>query len=338
MTSEKLEFVPPKSDIPSKSKKRSRRSDGWQENVYKEDASGIHLLSDTSSVGSYMKKHGKMPYGTTREVGYFFIQRPELPKVIINPSMLKEDHRVDEDGSRVVTISRIDEAPKFPVSCIAASEHLVAMGDKVTNFVSETEPEAKKKVMYQVLVRINMVLYDVESEIKRLLDALLKFDKELARDSISIRFDATKDVLVVEVGTQVGDIQKIIQGIRSLRYFHIVKPAFSDIVLNDAICFINKEDPSQLHVLANIADSPVDKCFLDRDVGATSSGHVATYQDNHWIMNSYTSLEQIAAKRNMRSYDAIRLFKRADPSSAEILDKEDKTDLFLRLGSALSSS
>ncbi|MFZ4077776.1 MAG: hypothetical protein ACOYKA_07310, partial [Legionellaceae bacterium] len=215
---------------------------------------------------------------------------------------------------------------KFPVSCIAASEHLVAMGDKVTDFVSETEPEAKHRVMYQVLVHISMVLYDIESEKKRLVDALLKFDKELARDSISIEFDAIKDLLVVEVGTQRGDIQKIIQGIRSLRYFHIVKPAFSDIALNEAICFINREDPTQLHVVANIADSSVDKVFLDRDVGATSSAHVETYQDNQWIMNSYTSLEQIADKRKMRSYDAIRLFKRVDPSCTTGLGKEDKAD------------
>lgn len=283
-----------------------------EDHYYSEDSEGLVEITDVAHqarIEDYRKKHrGYFPDGTTCESGYAALEFAAASDVCINPSLV-EKHSVA--GSSTATIvARLTDGPKLPVSCIAAVEQVVALQDKVTDFVSDLEPSSKKQVMYQILLRTRAILYDEVEERERMLAALIKEDAaHLTKEDVSIAFVPSSGLFSIEVSSQKGDIQKIIKGLNKLRYYSIVDVDFKDVHLNEGICFVKSDASNPIHAVVNVADTASEKGFLERDAGATSGAHTALYQDNFWTLNKFRSLEEIHKHRGHESpYVAVKMY------------------------------
>ena len=159
-----------------------------KENYYREDEvlSDLTVITDKKSkinIDEYMKKHHNYPpLFTSKESGYSSIHLPDALEMTLNPAMLKKTPLATSkkrsrgttlDDIEVPLVERVPSAPKLPVSCLAASEHVIAMGNRVTHFISEAEPTEKKHVVYQLLVKISSPIKSIALEKKRIRGQML---------------------------------------------------------------------------------------------------------------------------------------------------------------------
>lgn len=245
------------------------------------------------------------PPSTTRESGYstYLFKGSNIE---VNTSLVKK-RKLDEQH---YSISRAIDAPVLPVSCLASTEHIVALQNKVTDFKSEFEPEAKNKVSYLISLSCNSLITNLNKEKKTILNLILAWDPELNQDDIRISYNKKKFIFEIRASTQLADIQLLVCALTQETKYNIVQCKFKDIGLNQGICLVKKDGSDPVHALVNIANSEDEKGFIERDAGATTGLNTATYQDRNWTFNFFSSLEAIRKKNNFpEDALAIKIFK-----------------------------
>lgn len=276
--------------------KRKRQATGYEQHYYKEVDNQIVPIDDQEEqekIDAFMKRNNSLtpPY-TSREAGfstYNFYGKT----VNINGSMLKKK-KIDSDEHYL--ISRAPEAPKLPVSCLASTEHVIAMQEYVDDFQSESLPETKQNVMYLISLSCNARKINIQNEKKSILKLITQYDKEIQAKDVHIIYNKDKAVFEITVGTQVADIQLLVRALSSKSQYTIVDCDFNDISLNQGICLVKRDASNPIHALVNIADSEHEKGFLERDAGTTSGRSTDSYQDNNWTFNFFTSLSDMREK------------------------------------------
>ncbi|QLZ67716.1 hypothetical protein FOLKNPGA_00489 [Legionella sp. PC1000] len=288
--------------------KRKRMSSQREQHYYKEVGKKIVPVEDEDEqkkIDEFMKKHhSETPLHTSRESGYsayMFHGRT----VEVNTSMVKK-RKVDKEH---YLISRAPKAPTLPVSCLASTEHVVAMQGDVKDFISESEPKTKQNVMYLISLSCGTKKVNIRNEKSEILKLLHKYDNTLNRNNVSITYNKEKAIFEIKVSTQVADIQVLIQALTSKTKYKIVDCDFEDIGLNQGVCLVKRDASNPIHAMVNIADSDLEKGFLERDAGKTSGRNTASYQDRNWTFNFFTSLEDIRKKTEYpQSTLAIKIF------------------------------
>lgn len=287
---------------------RKRQLSQREQHYYKEIGKKIVPIVDKNEqrkIDEFMKKHhSETPPHTSRESGYsayLFHGR----KVDVNTSMVKK-RKIDKEH---YLISRMPNAPTLPVSCLASTEHVVAMQKDVKDFQSESEPPKKKNVMYFISLSCSTKKINVRNEKSAILQLLQKYDNTLNRNNVSITYNKEKAVFEIKVSTQVADIQVLIQALTSKTKYKIVDCDFEDIGLNQGVCLVKKDASNPIHAMVNIIDSDSEKGFLERDAGTTSGRNTASYQDRNWTFNFFTSLDDMRKKAEYpQSTLAIKIF------------------------------
>ena len=238
------------------------------------------------------KNNNVPPENTTRERGYSSIKihcdmKHSKPK--INPSLVRMRKVTSDDGTTYI-ISRLANgmAPDLPHSCLAATEHLLAMQDKVTDFRSEHEPASKKHVMYQILVKCTAKTYDIDDEITTINELVRKDDTKLKASDVTVTYDKDQKCFVVEVGTQVADIKQIVCNFDTSKNYKIINADF-DKIDQDGIVAVNKFGENPIHAVANIFSADTSKGpikgYLERDAGKTSGETPSS--NKLWLFNIF---------------------------------------------------
>ena len=271
--------------------KRKYPSSEHEQHYYKEVGKSIVCIDDEQEqkkIDTFMKRHATTPPRTSRESGYSSYMFTGS-KVAVNTSMVKKQ-KIDKNH---YLISRTSEAPTLPVSCLASTEHVIAMQNKVANFKSEYEPKSKQNVMYLIQLSCSTKKMNVRDEKKEILSLLQQYDDTLNRRDIRIFYNKRKAIFTIKASTQVVDIQILVRALTSEKKYKIVDCSFKDIGLNQGVCLVKRDASNPIHALVNIADSDSEKGFLERDAGTTSGRHTATYQDCNWTFNFFSSLEDM---------------------------------------------
>ncbi len=261
--------------------------------------SEIHDPEMQKKIDQHIQTHQYLPpYNTAKESGYSSIGIATTKEININPSMVEKLH--DSDSMKTI-IRRLANPPALPVSCMATAEHVIALGNQVTDFVSEYQPKEKHQVVFQILVR-SLVPNEIVSEAKsRLLRAILKHDPSLNKKDIRVMFCVKRKLYVIELNTQKGDVEETIKSIKKSPFNKIMDCDFSEVNLNEGLCLIKTSSPEYIHALVNIADSKVQKGFIERDAGLTSGLGAHRYQDRCWTFNFYKSLDHLKQETHFPS-------------------------------------
>ncbi|KTD65309.1 hypothetical protein Lsan_0825 [Legionella santicrucis] len=274
--------------------KRKRELSKYEQHYYKEVSKKVVPIEDEEEqrkIDTFMEKHSTTPSRTSRESGYSaYLFKGK--KIEVNSSMVKK-RKIDEDH---LLISRINKAPTLPVSCLASTEHVIAMQDEVDDFKSELEPQTKQNVIYLLPLRCHAKKVKVQSEKKAILNLLHEYDDTLNKNNVNILYNKDKSSFEIRVSTQVADIQLLIRALTSKKKYSIINCDFEDIGLNQGICLIKKDASNPIHALVNIANSDAEKGFLERDAGTTTGLYTTSYQDRNWTFNFFTSLENMREK------------------------------------------
>ncbi|CEK11706.1 hypothetical protein [Legionella hackeliae] len=250
----------------------------------------VHKKKEQQMIDEYIQNHDNLPpTGTAREMGYssYVFTGVDL---VTNSSMID----VQKSTDTTFILSRLQEnAPKLPVSCIASTEHVVCMQDQVEDFQLESLPESKKEVKYQLLIRSNSNIQPTDIEKATLIAVICLDDDILTAEDVVVTYDQTRKLYVVELGTQLADIQQVIRNLQAHPQFQIENCKFEDVGLYQGICLLKPDASNPIHAMANIAQGMSDdgqpvKFFLERDAGKTSG--TARYQDNKWTFNLFKSL------------------------------------------------
>ncbi|KTD81756.1 hypothetical protein [Legionella waltersii] len=274
--------------------KRKFDSIAHERHYYKETGKKLVAIQDEQEhrkIDKYMKKHSTTPPRTSRESGYS-VYLFKGKHIEVNSSMVKRQ-KIDNEH---FLISRAVNAPALPVSCLASTEHVIAMQDKVEDFKSEFEPSTKQKVMYQILLSCCSKKLKIQHEKRALLNLLKKYDDTLSNENVRISYNKKRSVFEITVGTQVADIQLLVRALSSKSKYKIIDCDFKGIGLNEGVCLVKKDASNPIHALANIANSDSEKGFLERDAGSTSGLYTASYQDSQWTFNFFTSLDDLRNK------------------------------------------
>lgn len=286
--------------------KRKFKSSEFEQHYYKEVGKKIVPIEDEDEqkkIDKFMERHSTTPARTTRESGYsaYMFNGKEVK---INSAMVRK-RKIDTDH---YLISRAPKAPTLPISCLASTEHVVAMQDEVADFKSEFEPKTKQDVMYLIpLSCIKKV--NVQNEKKKILSLLQQYDDTLNKDNVRITYNRKKAVFEIRVSTQVADIQLLVRALTRKTPYKIVDCDFEDIGLNQGVFLVKRDASNPIHALVNIADADAEKGFLERDAGSTSGLLAEAYQDSNWTFNFFTSLEDMRAKTQYpQSTLAIKIF------------------------------
>lgn len=268
----------------------------FQWNYYRErhgKTSKIKIKKTQQKIDEYMSKHAQLPpSGVARESGYSQLVF-EGTHVEINRSML-DTEEIEKGEAWLLKKKTESQLPLLPVSCIASTEHIIAMNHEVQNFESEYLPESKKKVTYQLLVKIDSNSMNNND----LLKIICEEDDILTASDIAISYCTQRNVFVIELPTQLVDIQDVVDRINQVKKLHIVDCNFDDIALNEGICLVKRDASNPIHALANIAQG-IDKkgnasrFFLERDAGKTTGKCVKNYQDNNWLFNCFRSGDEL---------------------------------------------
>ncbi|KTC85194.1 hypothetical protein [Legionella brunensis] len=302
--------------MPKPKKETPKSASIYEKNYYRERNKKIYKINsaqEQKKIDKHMQSHNNLPpKGVTREAG-FSVYLFKGTSLEVNASLVRKK----KTGGTAFILSKLKKkACRLPVSCIASTEHVISMQEKVEDFVSDSIPaESKKQVMYQILVRVDSLL-NIAIESINLAEVICKDDDILTTSDVAIRYDFDKDVFVVELGTQVTDIQQIVRRLNAVAAYHIVSCDFEDIQLNDGVCLLKPDASNPIHALANIAQGKnftggQMKFFLERDAGMTS-GQTEVYQDSDWTFNGYDSLQNL---RDATGYPddahALRIFYKA---------------------------
>ncbi len=293
--------------------KRKHELNQREQHYYKEVGKKIVPIEDEEEqrkIDEFMKKHhSETPPCTSRESGYSAYMFSGK-KVEINISMVKK-RKIDKEH---YLISRAAKAPTLPVSCLASTEHIVAMQEDVKDFKSESEPQTKRNVMYLISLSCSTKKINVRQEKSTILKLLHQYDNTLNRNNVSITYSKEKAVFEIKVSTQVADIQVLVQALNSKKKYKIVNCDFGDIGLNQGVCLVKKDASNPIHAMVNIVDSDSEKGFLERDAGTTSGRNTASYQDSNWTCNFFTSMPDMLKKTNYpQSTLAIKIFNARTP-------------------------
>lgn len=272
--------------------KRKYELNKHEQHYYKEVNKKIVVIDnkkEQQKIDAFMTMHhSTTPANTARESGYsayLFKGR----QVEVNPSMVKK-RKINKEH---YLISRDPNAPKLPISCLASTEHVVAMKDEVTDFESELEPKEKQNVMYLIALSSNSKRVNVRLETKTILKLIHQHDNTLNQNNVHITYNKQKKVFEIKVSTQVADIQLLVRALSSAEKYQIVDCDFTSIGLNEGVCLIKRDASNPIHALVNIADSTTEKGFLERDAGTTSGRCTAAYQDRNWTFNFFKSLQDM---------------------------------------------
>ncbi|WP_454785522.1 hypothetical protein [Legionella sp. WA2024007413] len=278
-----------------------------EQHYYKEVGTSLVCIEDEEEqrkIDQFMERHSTPPPHTSRESGYssYMFQGSS---VAVNTSMVKKQ-KIDKTH---YIISRTSKSPTLPVSCLASTEHVIAMQDKVANFKSESEPKSKQNVMYLIPLSCGTKKMNARDEKKAILSLLHKYDNTLNKNNVRISYTKKTSVFTIKASTQVADIQLLVRALRSVKKYKIVDCSFKDIGLNQGICLVKRDASNPIHALVNIADSDSEKGFLERDAGTTSGRHTGAYQDCNWTFNFFTSLEDMRKRTQYPSNAlAIKIF------------------------------
>lgn len=279
-----------------------------EQHYYKEVGKKIVPIEDQDEqrkIDEFMKKHhSETPPRTSRESGYSAYMFSGK-KVQINPSMVKK-RKIDKEH---FLISRVSKAPTLPVSCLASTEHVVAMQKDVKDFKSESEPQTKQNVMYLISLSCSTKKLNVRKEKSAVLKLLHQYDNTLNKKNVGITYNKEKAVFEIRVSTQVADIQVLVQALNSKIKYKIVTCDFEDIGLNQGVCLVKRDASNPIHAMVNIVDSDSEKGFLERDAGTTSGRNTASYQDSNWTCNFFSSMPDMLKKTNYpKDTLAIKIF------------------------------
>ncbi|WP_454783384.1 hypothetical protein [Legionella sp. WA2022007384] len=287
--------------------KRKYPSSEQEQHYYKEVGKRLVCIDDEKEqrkIDQFMKRHSTTPPRTSRESGYssyMFIGS----NVEVNTSMVKKQ-KIDKNH---YLISRTSKSPTLPVSCLASTEHVIAMQDKVADFKSESEPKSKQNVMYLIQLSCSTKKMNARDEKKAILSLIHQYDDTLNKNNIRIFYNKRKAVFTIKASTQVVDIQLLVRALTSEKKYKIIDCSFKEIGLNQGICLVKRDASNPIHALVNIADSNSEKGFLERDAGTTSGRHTSAYQDCNWTFNFFTSLEDMRKRTEYpRSALAIKIF------------------------------
>ncbi|KTD17517.1 hypothetical protein [Legionella jordanis] len=281
--------------MPKKYKEKCELLRDVQEtHYYQEKKQKIHEIKNfklKKKIDSHMKSHKNMPPdGTTRESGYS-VYCFSGSEVRANRAMV----HAKKNGHAYI-LSRLKNAPKLPVSCLASAEHVISMQSEVEDFQSEFLPESKKQVVYEINLKINNPS-NWKTERNKLLKVICENDDLLTAADIHLSCDKKSQIVTVELGTQQADIQHTIGNLRNARRYQILSCNFDAIQLNEGICLLKPDASNPIHALVNIAEGRSEgvttKFFLERDAGKTSGQACSSYQDNKWTFNFFTSLSQM---------------------------------------------
>ncbi|AUH70853.1 hypothetical protein [Legionella sainthelensi] len=274
--------------------KRKHELSKYEQHYYKEISKKIVPIKNEDEqrkIDKFMEKHSTTPHRTTRESGYSaYLFKGK--KIEVNASMVKK-RKIDKDH---VLITKINQAPTLPVSCLASTEHVIAMQDEVDDFKSELEPQTKQNVMYLIQLTCHTKKINVSSEKKALLNLMHEYDATLNKKNVRIIYNKGNAVFEIKVSTQVADIQLLIRALTSKKKYNIINCDFEDIGLNQGVCLVKKDASNPIHALVNIANSDSEKGFLERDAGTTTGLYTASYQDRNWTFNFFNSLENMREK------------------------------------------
>lgn len=281
--------------------KRKRDQSVYEQHYYKEVGKRIVPIEEEKEkrrIDRFLERHAVTPPATARESGYSAYMFHG--DAVVNTAVVKRK-RIGEGCSLITRASR---APALPVSCLATTEHVVAMGDEVTDFKSEHEPKAKAKVMYHISLRCNAKLFAIRKEKRAILALIKEFDDTLDDDDIDIGFNIRKGIFEIKTSTQIADIQILVRALTSDKRYSILNCDFADIGLNEGVCLVKRDASNPIHALVNVVDSAAKKGFIERDAGTTTGLLTSAYQDRHWTFNFFTSLKEM---RERTDYPATAL-------------------------------
>lgn len=272
-----------------------------QERHYYRETNGkiseITRRETIQAIDTHMEENqGEPPEGIAREMGYSQVAVAKDDKPRFNPSMLQLASNGTRSSSSYM-LAKLKNPPKLPVSCIAAAEHVIASQNRVKSFVCETEPKSKQHVMYRLVVR-SLGGRQYRREIPEILyQAILDSDSKITpRDVLISEFTENRQrYFSIEIGTQIGEIQKIIRNIKACKLVKLIDPEFDKIALNEGVCLVKQDTSNPIHALVNIAQFPHSskKCMLERDAGLTTGLTANAYQDSKWTFNMYENLEEL---------------------------------------------
>lgn len=289
--------------------KREKR----ETHYYREKKRGLELITnkaDQRGIDEYRKRHGKNPPdGTAVESGLSAVEVSAKSTLQYNESLLEEV--CEGHGSKRRILRRREDAPELPVSCLAAAEHVIATFERVPHFESEFTPPVKRKVTYQILLKLPKGV-SWEKADETIGSQLKKFDPTLNEKCFSLSLLPAR-VAAIEIGTQRGDIQVVIKALNHLNRFgyKLIDAKLNEIDLNEGLCLVRKDGDVPIHALAHIARVGTTKGFLERDAGFTSVP-ATCYRDSRWTFNFYQDIAKLK-KENGYSPDqvtAVRLFRR----------------------------
>ena len=299
---------------------RNSKYNVLEQHYYMEDNNGkkrklskIEDADEKKEIDAYMKRHrNHPPENTTRETGYSSLV--VHADIKINPSMLKKkkvsQSKFKKTADTFYIISRLEDAPKLPVSCLASTEHVVCMQNEVEDFKSEYKPTTKKQVMFQILVQCKEKKFDVDAKKNHLTETICKNDGVSCQENVSITFNEARKLFTVEISTQLADIQQVVRNLNHSKSYTIINSGFDEVALNQGICLLNRDTSNPIHALTNIGDSVNGKVLLERDAGLTSGLSAGSYQDNNWIFNFFQNMDDLKKRAGYKDNAyAIRILK-----------------------------
>jgi hypothetical protein len=273
--------------------RRNDKRNVFERHFYKEKRRKLFAITDKSEQNKIIcikKRDGFFPKDTTCEKGYSSLV-VMASDIKVNSSML-----AIKKLKKYHIISRLNNAPTLPVSCISSTEHVVCMNDSVEDFKSDSEPGTKKEVMFQILVKSNVKTIDVDIEKVSLAKTICENDSLLTENDLTVTFDVNLNLFTVEAGTQLTDIQQVVRNLNQSKRYQLVDCNFENIALNEGICLIKPDASNPIHALANIVDTKTIKGFLERDAGSTTGLFTRSYQDNNWTFNFFHDISDLKKK------------------------------------------
>lgn len=253
------------------------------------------------------------PHSFARENGYvqFTFKIANSDNLEFNDALISVKRGEKSHTSTWHIFTKLNKAPKFPVSCLDSSEHVVALGNDVVDFIAEDKPARdKKRVFYRILVKHNKDA-EINTEKESLREVILAAD-DLSTKEILIAYNNKKSWFEIEIGTQIADICDIIKALKKQKYI-IVDCSLDEIKLNQAICFVDKNNKESLHTMVNIADTSYSgKLFMSRNAGSTS-GLSPSYTDSKWPFLWFDRIEGMREKfyyTNVDRFPAVKIYKK----------------------------
>lgn len=285
-------------------------------NYYQEDptqrgkVAPIDNQTQKNKIDYYYRKYGKFPAGFSRENGYRKLTLAiHADKIQINDKLIKKK----SSTSSATIISKLKEKTiALPVSCMGSTEHIVAMENQVTHFVSEFRPKSKKDVYYQIKLEYEDDALSATDKIENIGISIQ--DKDSQIDPSDWNIHHIKDNhFILEASTQQCDIELILSALTQLPNITILPCEFNNIHLNEGLCLVSKKSEESIHAIVNIADTEKEgKVFLERNAGAMTGNSLSKYQDTKWVFRFFNDMPSLKASYGFDQSDyVIKIVKKS---------------------------